>query len=58
MATPYMKRAISSLSCVDRTNEQEMGKVYDCVASQAPRLIKGTRFVVQLVQSQEGGLER
>ena len=49
-----MKRALDALNNVDLTNEQEMGKVFECVASQAPRLIKGARFVVQLVQSEQG----
>lgn len=50
------KHALRALRNVDKTSDREARKVFEAVSEQAPRLVKGARFVVQLVQTtgQEG----
>jgi hypothetical protein len=45
-----MKHALNALRSSDKTSEHEMFKVYEGIVEHASRLVKGTRFVVQLVQ--------
>jgi hypothetical protein len=45
-----MKHALRALRTADKDNEREMLKVYEGIVEHASRLVKGTRFVVQLVQ--------
>lgn len=46
-----LKNAITALSDVDREQQSEMQTVYETVGHVAPRLIQGSKFLVQLANS-------